>query len=110
MKTTPTNAAFTRIVTVCLALLIALSLSVPAHAKDIELEPDGFASGATSAVASTAPATHDGDSVASAREQVAAAAHGSASDGEQRSAPRTSAGLTLSSLVNWLWSLPFFGG
>ena len=44
MKTTHTNAAFPRIVTACLALLIALSLSVPAHAKDIELEPDGFAS------------------------------------------------------------------
>jgi hypothetical protein len=108
MKTTHTKAALNRISTIVLALWIALILAVPAHAE-IELEPDGFTSSAT-AVASTAPSAPGGDSAASAQKSATAAVHGPADAGELRSAPRTSAGSTLWSFVNWLWSLPFFGG
>jgi len=108
MKVTHPTTALKAIVTAGLTLLIALFLSVPAGAKDIELEPDGFAA-TTSAVASTAPSA-GADSAGSAPAPQAAAAHGSASHSEQRPAPQDAQGLTLSSFLDWLWSLPIFCG
>ncbi len=53
MTSNKTNAASHRIFAAVFALLIALSLSVPAHAVDELLNPDGFNSRASATVAST---------------------------------------------------------
>jgi hypothetical protein len=108
MKATRSTTAAKALAAAGVAFLIALCLSAPVQAKDIELEPYGFAGTSTSV-----SATQDGDAAVATATQEAAvhgsASHESSSHGERAAAPADAAGLP-SSFFAWLHGMLTFGG
>jgi len=86
------------------AFLIALCLSLPVHAKDSSIEPDGFTGETSSAVS----ISHDDGEAAEATETSENAVVSVPAHDEARA--QDSGGPTLSSFFYRLWSLFIFGG